>query len=164
MNGHICDGCGQRVDAEHVRQRIARLERATSFRPIHIGTLLLWHAPPPRLQDYFYSASGDEQPSAEWKTFFATTLKRCGIAADRRPPADLLTDFQRQGFFLADCVECPLPADAATAARMLQDSVATVVKRIQFSYKPKTVIVLGEARKLLDELRKSEFVARLIHE
>ncbi len=159
---HICDGCGQRVDADHVRQRIARLERATSFRPIHIATLLLWHAPPPRLEDYFYSAAAGGERGAEWAAFFERTLQRCGIASDGRTPGDLLTDLQRQGFFVADCVECPLPVDAAFAERLLMESAATVIKRIQYSYKPKAVVVLGEARKLLGALRESDYVMRLL--
>jgi hypothetical protein len=51
----LCDGCGQPASEEHFARRIRRLELATRFRPIHIQILFLAEAPPPRLENYFYS-------------------------------------------------------------------------------------------------------------
>jgi hypothetical protein len=78
----LCDGCGLTVDAEHIRQRIERLELATRYRPVHIQMLLVGAAPPERPEDYFYSS---EKEAAE---------------------------LQKAGMFLAYAVECPLGGHA----------------------------------------------------
>jgi hypothetical protein len=85
----ICDGCGLTVDAEHIRQRIERLELATRYRPVHIHTLLIGAAPPARTADYFYSSEKEA------------------------------TELQRAGFYLVYAVECPLGerADVREAVR-----------------------------------------------
>ena len=85
----ICDGCGATVDAEHIRKRIARLELATRYRPVHIQTLLVGDAPPAHDEDYVYSSERDAE------------------------------ELQKNGIFLVYAAECPLDdhADAKDAVR-----------------------------------------------
>ena len=78
----ICDGCGQAVDDGHIQKRIARLELATRYRPVHIQTLLIGAVPPERDEAYLYSF---EKEAAE---------------------------MQKAGFFLVYVVECPLAGDS----------------------------------------------------
>ena len=51
----VCDGCGRPATPEHIHERLARLEWATRFRPIHIQLLVLISAPPTGAD--FYDAS-----------------------------------------------------------------------------------------------------------
>ena len=144
----VCDGCGAPADEAHIRQRIERLELATRFRPIHIHVLLLGDAPASRAEDYFYQPNQDgAQRSAGAKEFFAEILAAAGIpreAAGNEEAA--LTEFQRRGFYLADALECPIVDPNDLDARMAQ-AAPTVVKRIEFSYRPKHVVVFGDGVK-----------------
>jgi hypothetical protein len=118
-----CDGCGATVDAEHIRARIARLELATRYRPVHIQTLLIGVAPPEAAAEYFYSSEKEG------------------------------TELQKNGIFLVYADECPLSAgaDAGVAVRR---AAATMVKRVRLSYKPKSIVLFGDATSgLIEPLR-----------
>ena len=159
----VCDGCGAPADEAHIRQRIERLEMATRFRPIHIQTLLLADAPTSRLEDYFYRPLCEgESRSAEAKEFFVEMMKAAGIAPDVAANEEAaLAEFQRRGFYLAHAVECPVATPGELSERVTRAS-STLLKRIEFSYRPKHIIPIGAAVKAIaPELQKSSIGDRL---
>jgi hypothetical protein len=138
-----CDGCGVAASPEHIRERLARLELATRFRPIHIGVLFL--IPSPELGMDFYDAS-PRPPGA--REILLDALGIPALAAVSGAPGasateSRLSEFQRRGFFYASVSECALPqgGEPLTVERL----APTLVKRIQFSYKPKSVVLLSVA-------------------
>lgn len=146
----ICDGCGAPVDATHIRQRIARLELATRFRPIHIQVLLLDAAPPAKLEDYFYRPSQDPGERSTPSRMFFDELAKC---TGHVPPAHAteettLGEFQKRGFFLAYAVECPVESPSELAAA-LDRLASTVVLRVNSSYKPKFLAPISRDLHLL---------------
>jgi hypothetical protein len=128
---------------------MARLELATRFRPIHIGVLFL--IPSPDAGFDFYDASARPPGARE------ILLDALGIPAAAEATAALgepsaasasatelrLGEFQRRGFFFASVAECPLPEGAA--AQAVERLAPTLAKRVQFSYKPKSVVLLSDA-------------------
>jgi len=159
----MCDGCGAPADEAHIRQRIERLEMATRFRPIHIQVLLLGDAPPTRIEDYFYRPPREgESRSSAAKDFFLEVMKAAGIVPDAAANEEAaLADFQHRGFYLADAVECPVATPQELSERITRAS-STLLKRIEFSYRPKRVVPLGIAVKaLIPTLQKSSIGDRL---
>jgi hypothetical protein len=160
----VCDGCGAPADEAHIRGRIERLELATCFRPIHIQVLLLDDAPAARPEDYFYrpaSEGSTRSPSA--KAFFREMLLAAGISNESPTNEEAaLAEFQRRGYYLADAVECPIASLDELRSRVFQ-AVPTIVKRVEFSYRPKHVVPIGaEIAKSIDSLRKSSIAERII--
>jgi hypothetical protein len=144
----VCDGCGATVDEAHIRGRIERLEMATRYRPIHIQVLLLDGAPTTRPEDFFYREAGDRsERSADSRAYFDALIK-CTSGDTREDPArfsqeaDALAEFQRQGLFLTNVVECPAGANLDAA---ISRCTPSLLKRIQFSYKPKYLALLSPA-------------------
>ena len=159
----VCDGCGAPADEAHIRQRIERLEMATRFRPIHIQTLLLTDAPPSRIEDYFYRPLCEgESRSTEAQEFFAEMMKVAGIAPDVAANEEAaLAEFQRRGFYLAHAVECPVATPGELNERVTRAS-STLLKRIEFSYRPKHVVPVSPAvTALIPVLQKSSISDRL---
>jgi hypothetical protein len=159
----VCDGCGAPADEAHIRQRIERLEMATRFRPIHIQTLLLADAPTSRIEDYFYRPlSEGESRSADAKGFFVEMMKSAGIAHDVATNEEAaLAEFRRRGFYLAYAVECPVSTPQELSKRIAAAS-STLLKRIEFSYRPKHVVPMGAAVKAIAPvLQKSVIGDRL---
>ena len=159
----MCDGCGAPADEAHIRQRIGRLEMATRYRPIHIQTLLLADAPPSRIEDYFYRPLRDgESRSSEAKDFFVEMMKTAGITPDAAANEEAaLAEFQHRGFYLAHAVECPVPTPQELSERITAAS-STLLKRIEFSYRPKHVVPIGVAVKaMISVLQKSPIGDRL---
>lgn len=137
---HTCDGCGDTVAPEHVRARIARLEMATRFRPLHIQTVLLAGSPPAAVEDFFYHP-GVSRPGAGWgDRFFRSLMAACGVANSENLADAALLEFQRRGLFLAYVKECP-----STGADSLEKFAEPLVRRLRFSYKPKNVVFLDRA-------------------
>lgn len=144
----LCDGCGLPASPGHIAARLARLELATRFRPIHIDTLFVALQPMPRLEDDFY-----RPPDA--RNFFDAFLSALDVLPEARTPgregngrdADIsrLLEFQRKGYYLAYLSECPLPAqeDADMARASIARLAPTLIKRIRFNYKPKHIALLG---------------------
>ncbi|MGA8145883.1 MAG: hypothetical protein WB987_18500 [Candidatus Acidiferrales bacterium] len=160
----VCDGCGGAADEAHIRQRIERLELATRFRPIHIQVLLLGDAPPERAEDYFYRPQSlGTLRSADAKRYLLEMLTAAGIPSEAVANEEAaLAEFQRRGFYLADAVECPV-AGASDLKTRVTLAVPTIVKRIEFSYRPKHVVPIGSATKeLIPLLRKSSVADRLV--
>jgi hypothetical protein len=148
----VCDGCGQRADPEHIATRIQRLETASRYRPIHIGTLFLDLAPPAAFEDDFYGAS---QPSD-------FTLQLLGALDIQAPAGEAVADpatlpgrlheFQHRGYYIAHLSECPVaisPESASTTAETISHLSLNLIKRIQFNYRPKQIALLGKEISLL---------------
>jgi len=71
-------------------------------------------------------------------------------------------DFQRRGFYLADAIECPVATPEELSVR-ITDASSTVLKRIEFSYRPKHVVLIGAAVKsLIPRLQRSSVGDRLV--
>ena len=71
-------------------------------------------------------------------------------------------ELQRNGIFLVYAAECPLPAgaDAGEAARC---AASAFIKRVQFSYKPKSVVLFSPATsELIPPLNNAGFRDQLI--
>ncbi|HEV2388774.1 MAG TPA: hypothetical protein VGS20_16140 [Candidatus Acidoferrales bacterium] len=139
----LCDGCALEAGPAHLRQRIARLEWASRFRPIHIGTLLLAPAPARDLEDYFYFPVGmPRHPAA--RAFVEDVFAACGMPSVQASREPALRAFQHRGFFVAHCVECPLePRAPADFPALLQSLMPTLVRRVRVSYRPKSVLLLS---------------------
>ncbi|MGH9575451.1 MAG: hypothetical protein ACRD40_18225 [Candidatus Acidiferrales bacterium] len=71
-------------------------------------------------------------------------------------------ELQRNGIFLVYAVECPLPPDAG-AAEAARRAAFALVKRVQFSYKPKSVLLFSPAvSELIPALQNAGFRDQLI--
>lgn len=178
MNAVFCDSCGLPATPEHIARRIRRLELATRFRPLHIGVLFLDEAPPPRLEDYFYFCEGGTAGSSLehaglLQVLFESLLTGVGIEVKAgKSNESCLAEFQKRGFFFADLVECPVEEIApgvsegtaqANASELAHRYGPTLVKRIQFSYKPKHVVLLPtSARDLIPVLQQAGLGDRLL--
>jgi hypothetical protein len=142
-----CDGCGLPASAQHIATRLRRLELSTRFRPVHIGVLFVALAPGVRPEDDFHAP-------AESKEFADPFLEALGIHSPTQnagPESDSraadsarLVEFQRRGYYLAYLSECPLPEDEEPAASTIARLGPTLIRRIQFNYKPKHVAPLGQ--------------------
>jgi hypothetical protein len=160
----ICDGCGEPVAGDHIRQRIERLELSTRFRPIHIQVLLIDAASPAHCSDFFYNAASPlSSRSAAAQCYFAELAKLAGAATSSHRQLDAtLAEFQHRGFFLASAVECPIEDSYDTRAAVRRRA-STVVLRVRASYKPKYVALLSEpTQELIEPLRAAGWVERLI--
>jgi hypothetical protein len=141
----LCDGCGEPASPEHLRQRVERLEFATRFRPIHIDCLVLYPSPPQRIEDYFYrpSASAGVR-SSESRSFFEALMAAIGVSAkDDREEAALLVEFQRAGWFLAECCECPMDRKRSETVDWAKEYGPSLIRRTKFSYMPKHIVFLS---------------------
>ena len=71
-------------------------------------------------------------------------------------------ELQRNGIFLVYAAECPLPA-GSDAAEAMRRGAPTLIKRVQFSYKPKSIVLFSPATaQLLPALREAGLGERLI--
>ena len=140
-----CDGCGVVATPEHLRRRVERLELATRFRPIHIDTLILYPAPPERVEDYFYRpAHSRDERSPSSRAFFDGVLAAARINPDDgKSEETLLAEFQRAGFFVTESCECPVEDGGTSSADLPVRMAPSVLRRMQFSYKPKHILVLS---------------------
>ncbi len=159
----VCDGCGRSVDEAHIRRRIERLERATRFRPIHISVLLIDSAPLDRPEDFFYALPNDRSRSTAGQAYFNGIAKLAGTAIDSsHAPESVLAEFQRRGFFLASAVECPVD-DSAELTAMVRRLAPTVLRRVQYSYKPKQIALVSQLTSaLIDTFSAAGWRDRLI--
>jgi hypothetical protein len=145
-NGLPCDGCGLPASAQHIAERVQRLELSTRFRPVHIGVLFVALAPAVRPEDDFYGPA----ESKEFADRFLEALEihpaiqKAGPDSDSRATDSArLVEFQRRGYYLAYLSECPLPDDKESAASTITRLGPTLIRRIRFNYKPKHVAPLG---------------------
>lgn len=160
-----CDGCTMAASPEHLRSRIARLEWASRYRPIHIATLILAPGPAPAIEDFFYAPDAPPR-EARFRALYEDLLSGCGVegAGEEKPRA--LAEFQRGGFFLAHAVECPAAEEgSAEFDDLLAHLTPTVVRRVRTSYLPKSLLVLsprlaGVARALGEAGIEAEMLPR----
>ena len=101
----------------------------------------------------------DRQTPSE---FFAEMMKVAGIAPDVAANEEAaLAEFQRRGFYLAHAVECPVATPGELNERVTRAS-STLLKRIEFSYRPKHVVPVSPAvTALIPVLQKSSISDRL---
>ncbi len=156
-NWVTCDGCGLPASPEHVAERLARLELATRYRPIHTSVLFLAVAPQGPPQDDFYAPPKSEN-------IFQPFLDALDILRPENAPAgaiDLssanmarLVEFQRRGYYLTYLSECPLAAEDDTVAAAISRLGPTLLRRIRFNYRPKRIVILdlnlGPLREVLE--------------
>ncbi|MGH9743677.1 MAG: hypothetical protein ACRD51_15135 [Candidatus Acidiferrum sp.] len=134
-----CDGCGQAATPGHVARRLERLEWATRYRPVHIGTLFLSGSSPVADENFLYAG--------EFKGEAGRLLEATGISSAGRPAEIVLNEFQRGGFFLTHLLECPLeaaPGGQNASGRLLLQRAPSVLARMRRSLKPKRIILISE--------------------
>jgi hypothetical protein len=155
-----CDSCGAPAPPEHIHVRLARLELASRYRPIHIGLLLICTAPPEAMDDDLY-AWERQNAGVEARKYIEGLFLSVGIGTERTP-AERLAEFQRRGIYLARLVECPLPSDAHNE-NILRMATGTMVKRITQSYKPARIGLLAPVPTgLCETLRAAGLEEKLI--
>lgn len=161
-----CDCAESDVSESHVRERIARIERASRFRPVHIRILLLDAAPAASLQDDFYFSAADRSSRSLYsRMYFDELAVASGISRDSLSSLDesaALADFQRRGFFLAHVVECPIE-DQQALRHTVNRLAPALLRRLDTSYKPKHVVPIGQAvSEIIPFLQMSGWGSRLI--
>jgi hypothetical protein len=169
-----CDGCGLPASAEHIAARLERLELVTRFRPFHINLLFVALQPSMKLEDDFYR-SPESAPVLDSlaEALQLSTSEEVGVPSGEAHQAGgaRLIEYQRRGFYLAYVAECPLPVSSDKpqvgenwdTAELLRRLAPTLVKRIQFNYKPKQVALLGtELHPLVEMLKQAGLGANLL--
>ena len=135
-----CDGCGQTSSPEHIAKRLQRLEWSTRFRPIHISALLLGAVPPEADAEFLYAVPNTFHGEA------ARLLDALGLPYTGKAAVAVLTDFQRQGFFLVHALECPPAADVSgrpAIQAVLEERLPALFTRIRRSLKPRRVVIVS---------------------
>jgi hypothetical protein len=156
----LCDSCGRPAAPEHIHDRLARLELATRYRPIHISLLLVCAAPPRNAADDFYAWEGQAAGPDALK--FIEALMTIFAISTETPPAEQLAELQHQGVYLARLVECPLDSERQFN-NLAQEYGPVLVKRIAYSYKPRRVALLAPvAPGLAEILNKANLSATLV--
>jgi hypothetical protein len=148
----VCEGCGIRTDEAHVAQRAARIEMAARYRPVQVKVLFLDSAPPPRIEDYFYSPTtnrSSRSPAA--RSYFDELGRTMGPTLMVTTEEGILTEFRRRGYFLSYAVECPFENEGELHAA-LRRLAPTALKRVQYSIKPSYVVPLSTPTKELIHL------------
>ena len=145
----VCDGCGRPASPDHIAERLARLELATRFRPIHMNVLFVAVAPMIRPEDDFYGPPNS-------KSYFDSLMDALEIAApEMEPPlcdAEKLIEFQRRGFYLSYLSECPIPEESGNLAAAIPTLGSSLLLRIRFNYKPKHIALIGSRMAPLIEI------------
>jgi hypothetical protein len=137
-----CDGCGQTASAEHIAKRLQRLEWATRYRPIHVGTLFLGASAPERDSEFPYAGGGDFEGEGK------SLLEAAGIGLEGKSAEAILGEFQRGGFLLAYVLDCPIEssgADLAALSNLLEQRLPFAITRIRRSLKPKRLALISRA-------------------
>jgi hypothetical protein len=141
----LCDGCGQSASPEHIARRLDRLEWATRYRPVHIGTLFLGAIAAENDAEFLYADNGRLEGQA------GILLEAAGLSSEGKSTEAVLAEFQRGGFFLAHVLECPLErrTSVAAAPELLDQRLPAALARIRRSWKPKKLVPISQ---LLDPL------------
>jgi hypothetical protein len=104
------------------------------------------------LGDYFYKAAknGNER-SADSRRFFEAVMNAAGVdEASGKGEEALLSEFQRKGWFVTACCECPLEEGRATEKDVAERFADAVARRVKYSYRPKRIVL---AARSLEELK-----------
>ena len=138
-NSIACDGCGQSATPIHMARRLQRLEWATRYRPVHIGSLLLGGVSPLADEDFLYAGRFEGEAGR--------FLEAAGISRAGKPSEIVLSEFQRGGFFLTHILECPLENGqngGLSCEALIAQRVSYAMVRIRRSLKPKRVVLTSE--------------------
>jgi hypothetical protein len=154
-NPILCDGCSRPASPAHIAERVARLERATRFRPVHINVLFVAFAPAPRPEDDFY---GPPQSNA----LFDSLLDALDIAPAAGDPSATLAEFQRKGYYLSYLSECATPEEPGREAKAISALSPALIRRIRFNYKPKHIVLLGAGLASLIEILEESGLGPLL--
>lgn len=147
-----------------MKRRLERLELATRYRPIHMECLVLHPAPPERLEDYFYMPEGNgAKRNAQARKFFNALMAAAEVdIAHGEDDSALLAEFQRKGWFLAACCECPLEESGVAPLAVAAKFAETLVKRVRLSYKPKRIALASQSLELLRKALEAAGFAEII--
>jgi hypothetical protein len=134
-----CDGCGQPASPEHVARRLQRLEWATRYRPVHIGTLLLGAVAPQNDSEFVYSLA------SPWDGEARVLLTSAGLMLEGKSAEATLAEFQRRGFFLTHVLECPLEdASVSKIPELVGNRLPAALARIRRSLKPRRLAPISK--------------------
>jgi len=155
----VCDGCGQGTTSEHIAHRVARLEQTTRYRPIHIQAVFLCAQSPTKDAEFLYAGNCNFEGEA------LALLETVGIKTVGRDADSILSEFQRNGYFLTHVIECA-PENGAAMKELtgaLRKKLPSVLKRLRTSLKPKKIFLISPTLSALcDELKNSQIAAELI--
>jgi len=155
----VCDGCGLESSPVHIATRLARLEQATRYRPIHIQAVFLSAQSPVNTEAFLYGAEEELQGEA------AALLRAVEIETAGNPADAMLTEFQRKGLFLTHVLECAAEAEnsGATLVEALKKRLPSVLRRLRTSLKPKKVVVISQGlMPVLAELKNVQIGGELV--
>ncbi len=151
-NSLLCDGCGQPASPAHVASRLQRLEWATRYRPVHIGTLLLGAFSPQKDSAFLYAGKFEGEAGA--------VLRAMGIHPAGKPTEAVLSEIQRAGYFLTHVLECALDAgnrEPASERELLAARIDSASTRIRRSLKPKRIALISDSlTPLLPRIKAAE--------
>jgi hypothetical protein len=163
-----CDGCRQPADANHLRERVERLEMSTRYRPIHVHTLVVSACPSQAFADYFYNVAPDRKQRSDSGHARFTELAQSAPDAIAKPGGAsgndeaVLIEWQRRGLFLAHPVDCFMAPGPALDAQ-ISASAKTLILRLNTSYRPKHVALIGRnTASLIAPLEASGWQGKLI--
>jgi hypothetical protein len=155
-----CDGCGQPASPEHITRRLQRLEWATRYRPVLVGTQLVSAVARESDSEFLYAPGGEFSGEA------GIILAAAGLSADRESPEATLAEFQRHGFLLAHVLDCPLDEGVADAAAMQSLLVARIPgfrARIRRSLRPKKLVPISRLLKsMVQHLAKGDLGCEIL--
>lgn len=154
-NTIACDGCGLPASAEHIAERLERLELATRFRPIHINILFVAASPSVRPEDDFYRSPKSREffdPFMEAVEISAAGNRTHGELDSPEGDAAKLAEFQRRGYYLAYLSECPLSTEGDAVNAAISRLGSTLIRRVNFNYKPRQIAILGDHLRSLRDI------------
>jgi hypothetical protein len=124
---------------EHLAARLARLEQATRYRPLHIQTLLVSAFVPAEPSHFLYAADGTFEGEA------AQLLSALEVSTAGKSREAVLTEFQKRGLLLTHILACPpeFSRDVESLQALLASQVQVALVRIRRSLKPKRVVVIS---------------------
>ena len=113
---------------------------------------------PASAEEFLYGARQEFQGEA------AALLRALQIESGANPAEQVLSEFQRKGFFLTHVLECPNPVEGeACSAEALIKRLPIVLRRLRASLKPKKVVVISaELAPVLAELKSIHTGAELL--
>ena len=155
----VCDGCGLESSPAHIAARLARLEQATRYRPIHIQAVFLSAQSPADAQAFLYSAKEELQGEA------AALLRAVEIETAGKLSEAVLAEFQRKGLFLTHILECAADGEnsGGTIVDTLKKRLPSVLRRLRASLKPKKVVVISQGlMPVLAELKNVQIGGELV--
>jgi len=155
-----CDGCGQLASSEHIARRLRRLELTTRYRPIHLQAVFLGPQSPASEMEFLYGAEAGFQGEA------ADLLRALNIENAGRPANLVLLEFQKKGYLLTHVLECASEQGSAVTESLkesLKRKLASVLKRLRTSLRPKRVVVFSVAMTpLVEELKSAQIGGELL--